>query len=294
MKDIKELMKGLIDVHVHAGPSVADRSVDSVQMLREAAKAGYRAFVVKDHYFPTMMSAKITEQYLNDSSGIRVFGGICLNNSVGGINLSAVDAAYGMGAKFIWMPTVSAKRHIEGHKGHFPGSGNMSVAENPIYYLKSDGELKEEAAAVVAFAAAHEELILATGHGSVEEIDALLHKGVELGVKKLFVNHPHFLIGADIAQIEKWAAMGAYIEINAGVFETIGAAGEVPLATLDRMLEVVPIEQIVLDSDFGQRVNGNPVERHERFISVLYHDLHMTEEMIELAAKKTPAMLLGI
>ena len=48
-------MKGTIDIHVHAGPSVAKRKVDSGEMLLNAQAAGYRAFVTKDHYFPSMM-----------------------------------------------------------------------------------------------------------------------------------------------------------------------------------------------------------------------------------------------
>ena len=38
-------MKGTIDIHVHAGPSVAKRKVDSGEMLLNAQAAGYRAFV---------------------------------------------------------------------------------------------------------------------------------------------------------------------------------------------------------------------------------------------------------
>ena len=76
-------------------------------MLLEAQQHHFSAFVVKDHYYPTMLSAYIAEKYVGDGS-CRVFGGIALNNSVGGINLKAVDAAVAMGAKLVWMPTVSA------------------------------------------------------------------------------------------------------------------------------------------------------------------------------------------
>ena len=79
-------------------------------MLLEAQQHHFSAFVVKDHYCPTMLSAYIAEKYVGDGS-CRVFGGIALNNSVGGINLKAVDAAVAMGAKLVWMPTVSALRH---------------------------------------------------------------------------------------------------------------------------------------------------------------------------------------
>ena len=123
----------VIDLHAHAGPSVMPRAVDAAQMLLEAQQDHFSAFVVKDHY--------IAEKYVGDGS-CRVFGGIALNNSVGGINLKAVDAAVAMGAKLVWMPTVSALRHKIMHSGKgvaFPASKGMSVAEKPIMYLQEDG-----------------------------------------------------------------------------------------------------------------------------------------------------------
>ena len=72
-------------------------------MLLEAQQHHFSAFVVKDHYCPTMLSAYIAEKYVGDGS-CRVFGGIALNNSVGGINLKAVDAAVAMGQSWCGCP----------------------------------------------------------------------------------------------------------------------------------------------------------------------------------------------
>ena len=38
-------MKNVVDIHVHAGPSVAKRRVDAGDMLLDAQKIGYRGFV---------------------------------------------------------------------------------------------------------------------------------------------------------------------------------------------------------------------------------------------------------
>jgi hypothetical protein len=290
----ESFLRGLIDLHVHAGPSVANRYVDGVEMLYLAKRAGYRAFVIKDHYFPTMMSATIAEKHFNNTTGIRVFGGIALNNSVGVFNLNAVDAAYGMGAKFVWMPTVSSKHHIDEHKGHFPGSGSMSVPEKPVYYLDDKGQLLPDVVKILEYIAAHPSLILSTGHGSVREIDTLLHKAAELKVQKIIVNHPHFLIGATIEEIGRWAKLGANIELNAGVFETVGVNAHVPISVISDILGVVPIEQLIVDSDFGQMMNGDPVERHARFIDVLIDEIGLSEAQVAVMAKDNPAKLLEI
>jgi len=289
---MREILKGVIDLHVHAGPSVAKREVDAGDMLKEAVQYGYRAFVVKDHYFPTMMSATLVEKHLG-GSGIRVFGGIALNNSVGAFNLKAVDAAYGMGAKFVYMPTVSSNHHIEEHRGHFPGSGSMSVNEKPIVYVDEQGNLQEEVKDLLRYIATKPDLILGTGHGSAREIEVLIPEAVKAGVKKILVNHPFFLIGASIEQIARWAKMGAYIELNACVFPPSNF-GSVPFDTAAKILENVPIEQIVVDSDYGQSGNGSPVEGLYKFIEILMKDLKVTEQQINMMTKETPAKLLGI
>lgn len=292
---MKEILKGVIDLHVHAGPSVANREVDAADMLKEAVLAGYAGFVVKDHYFPTVMSARLIEKHLGEGK-IKVFGGIALNNSVGGINLKAVDAAYNMGAKIVYMPTVSAWMHIEDHKGHaFPGSGASSVEEVPMIYTNEKGELKEEVHDLIAYLAAHPDLILSTGHGTYQEIDALIEGTVKGGVKKIIVNHPFFLIKAPMELIAKWAKLGAYIELNAGVFPVAKILKTpVPMQVAAEVLANVPIEQIVVDSDLGQKGNGSPVEGLYEYIKLLMKELKVTEQQINLMTKETPAKLLGI
>lgn len=46
----EELLKGAVDLHMHVGPSVAKRIEDAVDAYHEAHEAGYRAYLVKDHY----------------------------------------------------------------------------------------------------------------------------------------------------------------------------------------------------------------------------------------------------
>jgi hypothetical protein len=289
---MREILQGIIDLHVHAGPSVAKREVDAGDMLKESVEAGYRAFVIKDHYFPTMMSAKLVEKHLG-SEKIKVFGGIALNNSVGGINVKAVDAAYCMGAKFVYMPTVSSNHHITEHKGHFPGAGAAAVEEKPMIYVDENGNLQEEVKDLIKYVAQKPDLILATGHGSVREIDALVPAAAKAGVQKIFINHPFFLIGASIEKIVEWAKMGAYIELNACVYPP-SKFGSVSYDVAAKLLENVPLDQIVIDSDYGQNANGSPVDGLYAFILNLMNDLKVTEQQINLMTKETPAKLLGI
>ena len=290
----KDILKGFVDMHVHAGPSIAVRKVDAAEMLVLAEEAGYKAFLVKDHYFPTMMGTKMLTQHMS-KNGCQVFGGIALNQSVGMFNLHALDAAYQLGAKTVYFPTVSARNHVVGHSGsHFVGSGNMQVSDSGSVYIDSEGKLFQECVKVLEYIAERPDIILCTGHGKVEEIDAVINKAVELGISKICVNHPHFLVNASYEQMSKWADMGAYIELNAAVFSSIAKSGTCPDEVIGEILKAVPKNRIIIDSDLGQKVNVDPIEGMYQFICKLVDDFGVTVEEINLMGKETPSMFLGI
>lgn len=290
--DRNELLQGVLDIHVHAGPSVANRELDAADMLKEAEAAGYRGFLVKDHYFPSMMGCQMVQKHLGNGS-VEIFGSMCLNNAMGLFNLNAVDAAYGMGVKMIYFPTVSSKNHIDAHKGGFAGAGKMSIPESPVVYVDERGELLPEAVRVLEYMA-EKDIALGTGHGSAREIDALVRKAVEVGVKKILVNHPHFHIGATYQQMRDWAALGAYIELNVCVFSEGSKLGPLPTSILEDMLREVPRDRMVLDSDMGQRGNGSPVKAMYQFMCLMMDRFGVTKEEIDVMAKKNPAILMGL
>lgn len=296
MRFSKDILKGFVDMHVHAGPSVAVRKVDAAEMMELAGEAGYRAFLVKDHYFPTVMGARMITEHFS-RNGCRCFGGLALNRSVGLFNVHAVDAACNMGAKTVYMPTVSAVNHIEGHSGGhaFVGSGASSVVDNGIKYVDENGRLHPAAEEVlVLIARKHPGVVLCTGHGYAYEVDAVVRKAVELGIPKICVNHPHFLVNATYEQMRRWADLGAYIELNAAVFSSIAKSGTCPDEVAGKILEAIPPEKLILDSDLGQRINVDPITGMLQFINLLADKFGVTEEQIDLMGKKTPARLLGL
>lgn len=283
------ILEGAVDIHIHAGPSVAERSVDVAEMLKLAEEAKYKAFVVKDHYFPTTFGTIISEKHLGNNT-VKVFGGLCLNNSVGLFNLNAVDAAYNMGAKFVCMPTVSSKRHIDSHQGkHFAGAGNTTIPEKPVYYLNDRGELIPEVKELLAYLATKPDLILYTGHGCAQEVDALVRQAVKVGVKKILVNHPFFTVNASIEQIVEWSKLGAFIELCGSVFRK-----PEPAVSLGEILKNVSLDRLVLDTDSGQKGAISPVERLLNNIKILSEEHGLSEKDICKMMKETPSMLLGI
>ena len=122
-----------------------------------------------------------------------------------------------------------------------------------------------------------------------------IHKAAELGIKRILVNHPHFLVHATYEQMASWAKLGAFIELNAGVVKNIATLSEpVDISVVGKIIEAVPFDRLVVDSDFGQKVNGSPVDGLSRFISALMTELHVTEEQITTMTKMNPAWLLGL
>ncbi|MBE6831812.1 DUF6282 family protein [Caproiciproducens sp. R1] len=294
----REILHGVVDMHVHSGPSVVTRSLDTVEMLQQAEEAGYKGFVVKDHYIPTVMSAAMIEKY-HAKKGTRVIGSLVLNNSIGVFNVSMIDAAYKMGAKVVWMPTVSAKQHIDEHaKKSFVGAKKLAVTENPVYYLNEDGKLKEEVLPVLDYMASHPDMILATGHGSVAEINKLVDKAAEMKLEKVVITHPFSTVGASVEDVGRWASKGAYVDVCAVEFEQIlPTLSRVPFSLITEYLSVAPQERLILSSDGGAMTrNGpvSPVDILHRFLTLLHENKILTENQIDLMAKKTPAELLGI
>ena len=96
-------LKGFIDTHIHTSPDIKPRILNDLEVAHQAKKEGMDAIVIKCHVESTSGRALIAENSMN----IDVFGGICLNKSVGGFNPDAVEVAAHMGGKFVWFPTIS-------------------------------------------------------------------------------------------------------------------------------------------------------------------------------------------
>ena len=293
---MSELTQGIIDMHIHTGPSVAKRSVDGIEMFKMAKEAGYKGFAMKEHYLPTQFEATLlNKHYRTSESDPIVYGVYCINGSTGLFNLIGIDAAVTAGAKIIVFPTVTSKNHIDHHQGKFPGSGAMTVDEAPLVYVDDKGELSKECVAVLEYIAARPELIIMTGHGTVPEIDALINKAVETGCKKIIVNHPQFHIGATIEDMVRWAKKGCYIEINACVFEktTPNIAKErLPISLAKEMIDACGIDNIIVDSDLGQTNTSLPVIGLSNFLEALIEG-GVTREQVDIATKINPAKLVG-
>src|SRR5215813_11562279 len=118
-RDAETLVVGAIDMHCHHGPDPHRvRSVDAAEAVSEAEGLGLGAVVLKSHAYPTGPVAILMPKTV---SRPRVFGGICCDFEVGGLNAAAVEVALRTGAKVVWMPTFSSV--CDRRKLNLPGPG---------------------------------------------------------------------------------------------------------------------------------------------------------------------------
>src|SRR5690606_38197501 len=94
----------MFDSHVHSAPDVLDRIGDDADIAHEYQKSGYDGFVLKAHYESTVGRA----HSISKSTGMKVYGGIALNQHCGGINPSVVAATLQSGGRVVWMPTADS------------------------------------------------------------------------------------------------------------------------------------------------------------------------------------------
>jgi hypothetical protein len=129
MKDRAKDLLGRDRFDIHAAPDIVPRLLNDFELAEAARAAGMAAIVLKSHHMLTADRAQIAQKAFPE---VKVFGGLALNlPACGGLNPEAVKVAIRMGAKVIWLPTLSAANHIEKTKTRITGNlGVMSQGFN--------------------------------------------------------------------------------------------------------------------------------------------------------------------
>lgn len=293
----KDLIKGIVDIHLHVSPSLIPRRLDIAEMAQIAHDYEYKAIVQKDHHALTSHCAYLVKHHLFKDSPIQVFGAICLNNSVGGLKKEVVESAIGFGAKIIWLPTVSAVNHIEFVKktGKFPKlAKGVTIDETPIHYVDSNGKCRKEIVDIFEIISKHPDVVLASGHGDPNEINEVVEKAAAMGMSERFIiDHPTWMVEASLDQVKRWAGMGCYIEHTAALSAPISPHKDIPMKDLVELIRLVGPERSLISSDYGQADNCHPAEGMDDFFDALLKE-GVTEDEIVLMSNTIPSKLLGL
>jgi len=276
MSQILDFLEGAIDLHVHSAPDVDARRYNDIELAREAARARMRAILIKSHQNSTVERAWLVSQWIPE---IRVFGGLVLNETVGGLNPAAVRLAVKMGAKQVWMPTRSARNHRR-----YDGlPGGISV-------LDEDGRLLPAAEEILQIISGSG-CILGTGHLSPEESFALIARANEIGGVQVLVTHPEWPPTFYSLEQQKTLAASGNVVFERCFVSTTHLCGFVPFETIERAIMECGPETTVLSTDLGQPETPPPVEGMRLYAERL-RSSGFTADQIRQMAQNNPARLL--
>jgi hypothetical protein len=283
-------LSGVIDSHIHVYPEISIKTPNAAfddEWLAEAQAAGMRAVCLKSHYWPTVDKA---HAYGRMFPGIDVYGGITLNNTVGGLNPMAVAVAIENGAKMVWFPTWSAKNDVEkGGYSHRVASVYGKVSPPYLSVLDAASRLLPEVKEILSSIAQHD-VALATGHLSVAESKVLIRSARELGIKRIVFTHALTkMVGASLEEQREIAAMGAFIEHC--FVATMPMHQQLPAAKIAESIKAVGAERCVISSDAVFIWNPTPPKMMRMFIATLA-EYGVTPEEIDWMARRNPAFLL--
>lgn len=287
--NIDRLFHGSIDMHLHHGPDGGPipRRLDALETARQAQQSGMRAIVLKSHQYPTAPLAALISQLVPE---VKVFGSICLDYEMGGLNFHAVEASARLGAKVVWMPTFSSANSI----GKISRLLNMELEGEGFSILGASGKLVPEIDRILSLVKEYD-MVLATGHISPAETFRLVEEARRRGIWKLVITHANEANAVELPlsleDQQRLAGTGAFIEyIGASLLPTVFREDPVEMV---RAMRRIGAEHIIVSTDLGQLWNPLPAEGMRLFIATMLKN-GMTEEEIELMARSNPARLLGL
>jgi hypothetical protein len=271
--EVEEILKGSYDLHVHAAPDRVERRLDALEVARQAYEAEQGGFVLKSHEYPT---APLTYALNRMYPGLKVFGAIALNRSVGGVNPDAVEVAAGLGTKVVWMPTMTADYWLKNLK---KGPG--------ISVFDDSGKLTAETIKVIDIVAKND-MVLASGHISPLEAIAVFEAAKSAGVARMIATHPANV--ATVEQQKEMVSLGAYLE-----YTFLACMPVRQRYTVKELMDAVRwlgLDNCVVTTDFGQWMNPPPAEGMRMAIASLMNQGMSPDELTKLV-KTNPAKILG-
>ncbi len=291
--EVAELLKGAIDLHCHSGPAAMPRILDHHEALLDAAEAGFRAVLYKDHFYLGVAHSVMLEKLVPDT-GVSLYSGVALNNASGGINPYAVEHAAAIGGKIVWLPTLSAQNHLDQAKGAaatFPKTAMKMMDPIGLSGVDANGEVLDDLKKVLDIIAGAD-MILAGGHLPAHELIKIFEEARARGVTKMLVNHPTYVVNATDDDIRAMVELGAVMEHSICMFIE-GGAKCFDENDLKHVIDVAGVENTILSSDLGLRGSPRPIEGYRQIVSMLL-DLQVSKDDIRTLISTNAAKMLNL
>jgi hypothetical protein len=288
-----QLLRGAIESHVHSFPDVVDRKLDDLDLVEQARAAGLRALVLKSHVCSTCERAYLLNRLQPD---VHVIGGVVLNDTIGGLNPRAVEAALEMGARLVWMPTRSAANHQQ----HYGKRGGLSIfmdarsGDPDRGAPRVNGSKLQPVLGDILRLVADADAVLATGHLSPEESWALIQEALTAGVRRVSVTHPEWSVTAVPPGVQQALARTGFVYFERCLVSIEpDLHGHVPFETIVRQIRTVGVETTIVATDYGMPQYPAPVDGLRDYLARLLA-AGFDEAAIRRMAQDNPARLLGL
>jgi len=317
----EELLRGAIDIHVHAGPHIfsSPRRVDPFQAAIQARDAGMRAIVYMDVFEMSNGTAWLVNRAVPD---FRTYGGIILNTVYGGMNPRAVKTAlsYGDGAKYVSFGAHSTY-YQAAREGRLVDGVFTPLSEIYPEFRREletcisipEGPPSPELDEILRLIASHPHVYMITGHVDVPEAMRLVDYAEEYGIERVVVSSA-VVKEAGLDQLRYMADKGAYIEYTLAAYTHTtsipkthyyvereyasideGMSREVSggVKKAEEQMERIGAESCIICTDFGVYTLPTPVEGLREFIACLM-DMGLPDGDISRLVKTNPEKLLGL
>jgi hypothetical protein len=294
---VKELIRGAYDMHIHSEPDVLPRKFNDIVLAEHAVEAGMAGVVLKSHYICTADRASLINQMFPQ---IRAFGGLVLNNSMGGMNPLAVDVAGRLGNKVVWFPTVDAENEVKNITGEnndgkpqpywmtiARAMREKGIAGEPVKVVV-DGKVTHAAIQCMEVVAEYD-MILATGHISPDEMLPVVKAAREAKVNRVIITHPEF--PATYLDQDQQRALGKYDVMFERCF-TQPYTKKVEWETVYDNIRKIGPNSTILSTDLGQSTAPWVEEGLGIFIGNLL-DNGFTPSEIETMSHQNAGEILG-
>lgn len=286
---LKDIIRQTIDIHLHIGPEIIPRKYTVDTLIKDqAGKLG--GAVLKNHFCATSPFLK--------KGRLKLFGGIVLNNAVGGLNPQAVYAASIISNQpiMVWFPTINAENFLQ--KSEFEiapewvkkkGFAARKAKNVKLVIVTKNGRITKKAIEVLRMIKRCK-AVLATGHIAWKESVLLINKARKMGIRKIVITHPIYQrIDMPISVQKMLARKGCFMEQSYSMY----AIDKIPIAEIAKQIKQVGSKSVILSSDVGQTFSPSPSQSLKEFTILLKKEGLTQNELFEMLVKN-PRRLLGI
>ena len=253
---VQEIMKGSVDLHVKGSPGISEERMDILEIARSAYESEIESFVYRSDSHPTAATSSIMQQMYPE---LNIIGSIVLNETVGGINPSAVEASIQHDAKVVWIPPSAAKEGI--------------LSENLLKTLE-----------VIA----SHEMTLISELTSSSETMTLFSEAKKRGVSRMVAGN---VVGSLSVQDQiEISSHDAYVEYP--FLSCMPTVGKISAMEMIRAIEAVGVEKCIVTTGFGQWFNPLPAEGLRMAIATLLH-FGLNANQVSTLVKENPKSMLS-